>query len=756
MTSKELYALRQDFISQNIPYQFIHHSKFRYEILDNIMYSKRPGKGKNKTYNDCIIMFDTETSKKKLKDSPQSSALPSGRKARENHVVAWTLSIRAFHLNIVTLWGHKPSTLCSTMRKIHESMRGEITVMYAHNMSYDHWFTRRFLYKEFGTPYQQLNIKPHYPLYMEFDCGIQIRDSLILAQRSLERWAKDMNVEHKKAVGKWNYNKFRTQHEKYSKNEFQYIECDVLAGVECIDKTMELIHKKIYSMPFTSTGIIRDLLFQIAKENHARDLFSRIAPTYDQYIKLTKLFHGGYVHANRFVIDTMIDADFIKMVDPEYVNLLVQCYDFISSYPFCMLAYKFPMESFNKIKDCTIDEILNSADTSAFMFKLIGVGAHLKKKDHIMPGLQFSKCVEGTVINPILDNGRIIECAYFELYTNEVDLSVLAEQYEFDGGAICVEVEAAAKDYLPRWFTDFIFNLFKEKCELTVECEKDETKEVLRTLKKYQVNGCYGMTVQKSIKDTIKEDFNTTDPAEVYQIDMTLNEDGSVNKNEYIKQQKKEYNKYLKKRTSVLNYAWGCWVTSYAFRNVHELNKCVKPESEGGLLLYNDTDSCYAHGWDLNKIEAYNEKCLKLLQANGYDSVVIDGHTFTLGIAEHKPRKDDYTEFKVMGAKRYAGRCLKDNKIHITVAGVPKEKGAETLNDDLHNFCQGRIFKGTETGKKQHIYFTSEIYIDNEGNETADSIDLLPGDYELDCTEKFDFEDLFNEEIEVQVYEENN
>ena len=125
------------------------------------MYSKRPGKGQNKTYNDCIIMFDTETSKKKLKDSPQSSTLPSGRKARENHVVAWTLSIRAFHLNIVTLWGHKPSTLCSTMRKIHESMRGEITVMYAHNMAYDHWFTRRFLYKEFGTPYQQLNIKPH-------------------------------------------------------------------------------------------------------------------------------------------------------------------------------------------------------------------------------------------------------------------------------------------------------------------------------------------------------------------------------------------------------------------------------------------------------------------------------------------------------------------------------------------------------------------------------------------------------------------
>lgn len=751
MKAKELYALRQDYISRNIPYQFVHHSEFNFEILNNIMYVRRSGRGHNKTYNDCIIMFDTETSRKKLSKSKQSNKLPSGLKSRENHIVAWTIAIRAFHLNIVTLWGHKPSTLCKTLHKIHESMQGEITVMYAHNLSYDHWFIRRFLYKELGTPEKQLNIKSHYPLYMEFDCGIQIRDSLILAQRSLDRWAKDLDVEHKKAVGKWNYNKFRSQETKYNKNELEYIEFDVLAGVECIDKTMEIINKRVFSIPFTSTGIIRDLLFLTGKENNAKDLFMRIAPTYDQYIKLTYLFHGGYVHANRFYIDTMIDSELLAELDPEFINLLVQCYDFNSSYPFCMVAYKYPMESFNKIKDCTIEEILKSSDTSAFMFKLVGVKAHLKDSHHVMPALQFSKCVAGTVINPILDNGRIISCEYFEIYLTEIDLEVINDQYVFDGGALCVEVEAAAKDYLPRWFTDFVFNLYKEKCELTIQAEADESVEVLRTLKKYQVNGCYGMTVQKSIKDVIKEDFTTVDPLEVYSVDMPLNEDGTVNEKEYKKLQHKEYEKFIKKKTSILNYAWGCWVTSYAYRNVHELNKCVKPEKEGGLLLYNDTDSCYAHGWDLEKIQAYNDNCLKLLNANGYDKIEIDGHTFILGIAEHKEKKDDYTEFKVMGAKRYAGRCLKDNKIHITVAGVPKEKGAETLHDDLFNFTQGRIFKGSETGKKQHIYFTSEIYIDDDGNETADSIDLLPADYKLDCTEKYDFDDLFSEELEVQV-----
>ena len=195
-------------------------------------------------------------------------------------------------------------------------------------------------------------------------------------------------------------------------------------------------------------------------------------------------------------------------------------------------------------------------------------------------------------------------------------------------------------------------------------------------------------------------------------------------------------------------------VTSYAFRNLHRLNKCVKPEDQDGLLLYNDTDSGYAQNWDIDKIAAYNKWCLDMLTANGYGPVEVGGKTFILGIAEHKELEDDYSEFKVMGAKRYAGRCLEDNKIHITVAGVPK-KGADCLEDDLTRFTKNFVFEGEKTGKLQHIYFTSDIYVDDRGNETGDSIDLLAADYKLDATERFllDFDKLLEEEIEVQVYE---
>ena len=734
MTQKELYAMRQAWMQDNIPYQFIHHTLFRYEILDNIMYMRRPGrkaKGqKTKSYNDVIIMFDTETSRKKLKTTQQISVLPSGLKARETHVCAWTISIRAFGYNIATLYGHKPSTMACCMNKIHQHMKGDITIFYAHNLPYDWWHCRRFIIKELGTPDKQLNIKPHYPLYIRFENGIELRDSLMIAQRKLEKWAEDLGAEHKKATGKWNYNKFRNQDHTFTKDELEYIEHDTLAGVECIDILKNQLGKHIYSIPFTATGIVRSEMQEIGKEHNAKDLFNNIAPTYEQYIKLTKLFHGGYTHANRHYIDVFID-------------ILVQCYDFTSSYPFCMLVYKYQCEKFHSIKDRRPGEILHDADDYCFMFKLCAYKPKLKDPDHAMPALQYSKCVPGTCINPVMDNGRLLECDYCEIWLNEVDLSVLDEQYDLSS-SICVECECAKKDYLPRWFTDFVFDLFRNKCITSLGNDP-----VQYSIDKSKVNCCYGMTVQKSVKENIIEDYETTDVTESYKLDTPEDE------KERIKAEKKEYKKYLEKKNNILVYSWGCWVTSYAFKNVHELNKCVKDQNDpekGGLLLYNDTDSAYAHGWDLDKLKAYNDNCIKLLEANGYGPIEIDGNTFILGIATHKPLKDDYTEFKVQGAIRYAGRCKKDDKIHITVAGVPK-KGAESLNDNLHNFTKGHIFPGEQTGKKTHIYFASEIYIDKEGNETADSIDLLPCDYILDPTDQYALEELLSEDVEVEIYD---
>ena len=167
-----------------------------------------------------------------------------------------------------------------------------------------------------------------------------------------------------------------------------------------------------------------------------------------------------------------------------------------------------------------------------------------------------------------------------------------------------------------------------------------------------------------------------------------------------------------------------------------------------------DTDSCYGIDWDLNKVNAYNQRCKDNLKANGYDAVIRDGREYWLGVAETEGDKDTYTEFKYMGAKRYCGRCKADGRLHITVAGVPKKRGALCLKEDIKNFHPGFIFSGEITGKKTHVYFIKDkIYIDKAGNETGDSISLIPCDYELDSVRVINWEELFNEEVNIQIYE---
>lgn len=692
-----------------IPYQYCHYKQFDYNILKYIRYLKTPGVGRRTSYNDIIIMADTETSKKH-----RDKFYPDRKKNRwetdQNHVCCWTISLRAYHHNICTLWGRKPSKMIETMIRIHEHMSGLMTVFYIHNLPYDHTFLRKFAYHIMGVPVNQINTKSQYPIYIEYENGIIIKDSLILAQRKLEKWADDLEVEHRKEVGKWDYDEIRNQDTPLNKDEMDYIEHDTLAGVECIDKTLEALNKTIASVPLTATGIPRE---QTRKRGgrKAHEFFSKIALTLQQYKKFVKIFHGGYTHGNRHFINTLIN--WLKVI----------CRDFASSYPFILCAFKFPMEKFTPIENCEAEFILNNKEDYAYAFKFIATNIRLKTDKEPMPALQFSKAEK--TINAILDNGRILAANYVEIYLSEWDLAVIYDQYTWDKH-ICCEVEAAAKDYLPRWFTDYVYESFKNKTFLR------GGDAVLYSIAKALVNSLYGMTAQKSLREEYIEDYLTGD----FLKKTSDNEEA-------------DYQKYLDKMTSILPYQWGCWVTSAAFYNVHQLAKCCR------IPFYMDTDSCYGADWDMVKVNAYNQRCKDMLILNGYGPVIRDGREYWLGVAESDGDKDTYIEFKYEGAKRYCGRCLADGELHTTVAGVPKKPGAKCLDNDINNFSPGFVFDGRRTGKKTHVYFNvEEIYIDSNGNETGDSISLIPCDYELDSVNVVNWEELFNEEVTIQIYEE--
>ena len=235
---KEIDRIRESYRKkiQSHDYTYCHYKRFDYNILKYIMYKKKGGSGDHSSFNDIIIMADTETSKKK----PDEMYIEKGRTkwiTGDNHIVSWTISLRAFDTNICTLYGRKPSSLIRCISRIHMTMGGLCTLVFIHYMPFDYVFLRKFMYQAWDHPIKSLNVKPHYPIYLEFANGLIFRDSYILSQKGLEKWANDLEVEHRKAVGSWDYNKLRNQSDPLSDEELRYMECDTLAGVECLDKT---------------------------------------------------------------------------------------------------------------------------------------------------------------------------------------------------------------------------------------------------------------------------------------------------------------------------------------------------------------------------------------------------------------------------------------------------------------------------------------------------------------------------------------
>ena len=78
---------------RRIPFQFI-----------DLKYKTKKGKY---SYNDVIIMADTETAK--------SINYPN---CLDNYVVAWSMAFRAYNRNLITLYGHSPTEFIDCLNDV--------------------------------------------------------------------------------------------------------------------------------------------------------------------------------------------------------------------------------------------------------------------------------------------------------------------------------------------------------------------------------------------------------------------------------------------------------------------------------------------------------------------------------------------------------------------------------------------------------------------------------------------------------------
>lgn len=697
-----------------LKYKYCYYIEYDYSILSNILCRKKNGSHSDKTYSLAYIMLDTESSK----DHPTEYDKKGAPIPQDNHLCAWTISIRAFHTNLCTLRGSKPSELMHCLKLIRDAMQGDYIYIFVHNLPWDWQFIRRFMFNDFGLPVSQLNIRSHYPITIKFDNGIILRDSLILFGTSLERAAINFDVEHKKVKQCWNYDLIRHQNYQYSDDELMYIEHDTLSGVECLNKLADNLKDTVISLPFTNTGIVRRHIRSIGRNKYAKDQFNKQITTYDEQIIMERAYHGGFTHANRHITS--------------WIRYNVLCGDFKSSYPYAMLTCKAPIESWYHMESSlTVDEILADKDHS-FIFKLVLVNPRMRDRNFPMPVLQFYKF--DASINAILDNGRCLRADYIEITINEIDLILINSIYEWDE-AYCVNVMAALNGPIPQWYRDEVFNIFKEKCELEYQIKvKHDGDMSLYNLCKARLNSLYGMCVTKPVKDDIIEVYEDDD--DMVSGDYHLASDDL----------KAKFDKYNKDRNNILPYVYGIYVTSYAMLNLFIVGTtCIKDPNEH--WLYSDTDSLYSDAWDMDAVNRYNDGVKKRLTDAGYGPVVIEDHEYWLGILEWDGA---YDEFITQGAKRYA--TVKHGKIGITVAGVPKKAGACCLRD-ISDFTEGFIFYGQGTGKKTHYYQYANIHIDDHGNEVADSIDLIDADYTLSCVDRIPLDMIEYEEITIDYYE---
>lgn len=179
---------------------------------------------------------------------------------------------------------------------------------------------------------------------------------------------------------------------------------------------------------------------------------------------------------------------------------------------------------------------------------------------------------------------------------------------------------------------------------------------------------------------------------------------------------KEAIEKYNRKKSRVLFYPWGVFVTSYARRNLYS-----GILEFGSDYIYSDTDSikCINVEKHLLYIKKYNEWVTGCID-NVLDSYGIDreksrpknkkGDVKQIGIWDWETEKDPYTRFKTLGAKRYMYE--QNGKIHITIAGVSKTMGRDFISsqkDPFLFFSDGMEIDRKHSGKLTHTYLDDEM-----------------------------------------------
>ena len=633
---------------------------------------------KNKRVDNTIYTFDIETTsyiKLREKQYDSKSYESFNEKQREECEFYSIMYIWMFGINDTVYYGRTWSELKEFLNKLDKNIP-EKKILFIHNLSYEFQFLRsQFEFIDVFARTKRKVIKCKFN-----DYNIECHCSYTMTNSSLENLADDYKLNVKKLVGNLDYNIIRTPESNLNDKELSYCENDCLVVYEYI-KFELLEYLRVDKIPITLTGKVRrELQSLIYKDlGYRRRMRKSINTDPHIYNLLIECFQGGYTHANWIYTDEIIED--------------VDSYDFTSSYPYVMTTFKYPISTFHKDKVKSVKDIYR-----LYAYILVVKFKNIKCK-YFNNIISSSKCRE--IRNGKYDNGRIMSADELTICITDVDFKLILDFYECEYEII--ESYSALKGYLSKLLIDFILNKYVLKTTL----KGVEGEETNYQRQKSMFNSIYGMSVTNTIRNNITYENDEW-------VEMPLSND------EIIEKLESEYKK------GFLSFSIGVWVTAYArFNLLSNLRKLDEYQ------IYADTDSLkLKKGYDKKVITDYNKSVIEKIKYvsqmlkipfDRFCPKDIKGEKHLLGVFECETKNGDnytYKKFITQGAKKYATEDFEGN-IKITVAGVPKKKGASAIKD-LNEFRDDFEFKSSITGKQTMIYLDEQqenYVIDYEGNK---------------------------------------
>lgn len=530
--------------------------------------------------------------------------------------------------------------------------------------------------------------EPRKVLKCEMFDSFEFRCSYFLTNLSLDRFTRQMGIENKKLSGEiFDYSKIRYPWTPLNDYEIQYCINDVKGLAQALIKKLKADGDTVRTVPLTSTGYVRRDVKR-SMESYNRKQLADMLPDVDLYSMLREAFRGGNTHANRWYAGDIVEN--------------VSSIDIVSSYPAVMLTCKYPMSKFIYVPNCSIAELKRLLKTKAVIMRVAFYDLDLIDNFNGCPYISRDKC--RNIIGGVYDNGRLLRASYAETTICDIDFKIIKRQYKWTD-MNPFKVMYARYDLLPAQIREQVQNYYKVKTELKGISEDDD-QYIYYCNNKAKLNSCYGMTAQDPVKDTLEfvnGEFTYSDLP--------------------VRQILKASNK-----KAFLAYQWGIWVTAHARSRLQD-----GIDLAGHNFIYADTDSVKYIG-ELD-IEKFNKK--RTLEAIKKGAYAYDnkGKAHYIGVYEN----EGYTlpnRFCTLGAKKYV---LEDSnkKLHITIAGVNKKKGAIELGK-IENFKEGFIFK--DAGGTESIFNDDlDMTIEREGQQLRirDNVVIRDSTYTLGLTAEY-------------------